>query len=108
MASSVLELLVAFTSIKVTLGLLSIVLLGKVDHANRVDLLLAEQAEEPSAVLLLELVAFPWLDSTELRSLVGLLLLDFDHVAVVDLLCHAFLQAVSRCRVQRHLMSGGA
>ena len=64
--SALVQLCVVFAAIEFTLALLPVVLLSEVHNAYGVHLLLAEQAEEASAVLLLELVAFPWLDAAKL------------------------------------------
>lgn len=67
-----------------TLALLLELLLGEVDDLHGVDLLLAQDSEQPEVLILLELVALPWLDPPELGPLAHLDPLTVHELLVVD------------------------
>lgn len=71
--------------------------MSEVDCLDRVNILLVKQTQQAEVILLLELVAFPWLDSIELSLAISLRAL----LARQELVIHLLL-AVAMLWVASH------
>ena len=79
----------------ITLAFLSVIFLSEVDNTNRINILLVEEAEQASIILLLKFIALPWFNTAELRLLRSKLLLAFDHIFIINMILYAFAHALA-------------